>query len=358
MRFKIQTLIIILSLSVSILNAQQTVRKNAIKANNYGVVYSLPKTSVVATLKIKKTIYKRGEFYQFANRYLDITPITDSRTEYSIEEIMIDNVGVANPDQSFMVVFNAKSVAPFVELTQDGLIAAINTDAEIDKMTEHILPASEAQPLDPRRFLAEDVLMAGSTAKQAELVSRQIFDLRRSKNDILIGEADNMPPDGEAYRIVMAQIDAQEKALTEMFTGSTQTEYYLEEIKIIPENEDIDRLVIGRFSRKLGLVEADNLAGEPIYLSLKSKSANTDNFMSDKDRASFEKKLSSGVVYNIPSKAQLIVEFKNNTIVNKEIDVVQYGTQDVLTKRALENKKQPIKVVFFPNIGAIKQILQ
>lgn len=358
MKLKIQTLFILLITGAFALQAQQTVRKNAIKANNYGVVYTLPKTSLVATLKVKKTVYQRGEFYQFAQRYLNIDPITESRTEYTLEEIMVDNVGVPDEEQSFMVVFKAKSVAPFVELTEDGLIAAINTDAVLDKKATYALPVSEAQTTNPRRFLTEEVLMAGSTAKQAELISRQIFDLRRSKNDILIGEADNMPPDGEAYKIVMEQIDNQERALTEMFAGSTQTEYFLKEITIVPQNEDINRMVVGRFSKKLGPIEPDNLAGEPIYLSLQSKSAHQDNFMSDKDRASFNKKLASGVAYNIPAKAQLTIEFDNRNMINKEVDVVQFGSQDVLTKKMLENKKQPIKVEFFPNLGAIKQIKQ
>lgn len=359
MRLKIQTLIItILFATTAIMQAQQSVRTNAIKANNYGVVYSLPKTSLSVTVKVKKTVYTRGEFYQFAQRYLNIDPITESNTEYTIEEVFVDNIGVPNPDQSFMVIFNPKSIAPFVELTVDGLIGAINTDAIIEGKANYQLPAPSAAPINARRFLGEEVLMAGSTAKQAELVSRQIFDLRRSKNDILIGEADNMPPDGEAYKIVMEQIDNQERALTELFTGNIQTEYFTKEINVVPNNQDIDRMVIGRFSKKLGPIDADNLAGEPIYLSLKRKNPRPEIFLTDKEKQSFDKKLSEGVVYNIPAKAQLTIEFNNRVLNNQEIDIVQFGTQDVLTKRMLDNKKQPIKVEFFPNLGAIKQIIQ
>lgn len=359
MKLKIQTLIFtILFATAPLVQAQQTVRTNAIKANNYGVIYTLPKTSLSVSLKVKKTVYKRGEFYQFAQRYLNIDPITENRTEYTLEEVKVDNVGIPNTAQSFMVMFNPKSVAPFVELTEDGLIASINTDANIEANEEFTLPAPSAAPLNARRLLAEEVLMAGSTAKQAELVSRQIFDLRRSKNDILIGEADNMPPDGEAYKIVMEQIDGQEKALTELFIGSVQTEYFIEKIDIVPNNEDINRMVIGRFSRKLGPVDADNLAGEPLLLTLKSKSPHSESFLSDKDRERFEKKLTEGIVYNVPAKAQLTIEFENKVLNNQEIDVVQFGTQDVLAKRMLDNKKQPIKVEFFPNLGAIKHIIQ
>jgi hypothetical protein len=63
-------------------------------------------------------------------------------------------------------------------------------------------------------------------------------------------------------------------------------------------------------------------------------------------------------VYNIPGKAQLTLEFKYRTLKNQEMDIVQFGSQDVLTKRMFDNMKQPIKVIFYPNLGAIKQIIQ
>ncbi|MEA5046157.1 MAG: DUF4831 family protein, partial [Petrimonas sp.] len=112
--------VLIVSLSAVCVQAQQTVRMNAIKANDYGVVYSLPKTSLVITLKVKKTVYNRGEFYQFAQRYLSIDPITESRTEFTLEDVMVSNRGIVDKDNSFMVIFKPNSVAPYVHLTQDG----------------------------------------------------------------------------------------------------------------------------------------------------------------------------------------------------------------------------------------------
>ncbi|MPM21544.1 hypothetical protein SDC9_67988 [bioreactor metagenome] len=350
--------VLIVSFSAVCVQAQQTVRMNAIKANDYGVIYSLPKTSLVITLKVKKTVYNRGEFYQFAQRYLSIDPITESRTEFTLEDVMVSNRGIVDKDNSFMVIFKPNSVAPYVHLTQDGLISTINADPESEKEPSFDLPAPSPAPLNPRRFLSEETLMAGSTAKQAELVSKQIFDLRRSRNDILIGEADNMPPDGEAYKVVMEQITDQEKVLTEMFSGSTQTEYFTKEIVVVPTEKDIDKTVIGRFSEKLGPVDADNLAGAPIYLTLKSKTPKVESALSDKERERLEKKLSEGVVYNVPGKAQLTLEFKNQTLKNQEMDIVQFGSKDVLTKKMFDNMKQPVKVIFYPNLGAIKQIIQ
>lgn len=356
MKQKFLYLILILFIGTGCLSAQKTVRVNAVKANNYGVTYSLPKTSVVVSVKVKKTTYERGEFYQFSQRHLSIDPIVESRTEYTMEDVMIINRGIADNNNSYMVTFRSNSFSPFVSLTEDGLIAAINNDAQIEEEPSFDLPKPEQKPIDPTRFLSEEVLRAGSTAKRAELVSRQIFELRQSRNDILIGEADNMPPDGEAYKVVMSQLDTQEKALTEMFTGRFYSEYFTKEYVIVPDDEEIERMVIGRFSKSLGPIEADNLAGAPLYLSLTANEPVSEIFMTPKEREQFEKKISSGVVYNIPVKATVSLEFNNRTIKKQEIDVVQFGSRDVLTHKAIDNRKQPISVIFYPNLGAIKQI--
>ena len=346
-------------LVVSCISAQKTVRMDAIKANDYGVVYSLPKTSLVVTLEVKKTTYQRGDFYQYAQRYLSISePIIENHTEYTLEDISVVNQGIPDKTNSFMVEFRSNTVAPYVYLTEDGLLCSINAEAQL---APHVLkgyPSQSEISLNARRFFSEETLMAGSTAKQAELVAKQIFDLRRSRNDILTGEAENMPPDGNAYKLVMEQLNAQEKALTEMFSGKEQTEFIVKEIRVIPEENSIDRKVVARFSQKLGLLDSDNLAGEPIYLSLKNKMPLPATELSDKDRQRFEKKLSEGIVYNIPGKAELVIEFRNNVVKHMETDVVQFGTQDVLVKKMFDSRKQPVKVIFYPELGAIKQIIQ
>lgn len=349
----------ILLLISSCASAQKTVRVNAIKANNYGVVYSLPKTSFEITLLVKKTIYERGDFYPFAQRYLAINnPITENKVIYSLENIEVHNIGIPDKSNSFMVEFRPKSVDSFVSLREDGLIVAINAEPELEVLEAIKIPEGVKSFDNPRRYLSQETLLAGSTAKQAELVARQIFDLRRNRNDILSGEAESMPPDGNAYNVVMDEINRQEKALTELFAGSVDSEYFTVTYNIIPDNRDVDRQVIARFSEKLGPVDSDDLAGEPIYFSLINRTPKVDLQLTERDRIRLEEKLSEGIVYNIPGKADLNIEFKNKALKNIEVDVVQYGTKDVLVKKMFENNKQPVKVYFFPELGAIKQIIQ
>ena len=60
--------------------------------------------------------------------------------------------------------------------------------------------------------------MAGSTSRQAEVAAKQIYRIRESRLDILTGEADNLPPDGDAMKLVIQQLEAQEQALSQLFT--------------------------------------------------------------------------------------------------------------------------------------------
>jgi hypothetical protein len=338
--------------------AQRTTRINAVKANNFGVTYSLPKTSFEVTILVKKTTYQRGEFFQYSQRFIGVDPITENRTVHTLEDILVINKGIANVDNSFMVEFRSNTMMPFVHLREDGVIAAINTAPTVDVFPKIDISAGQTATENPRRFLTQETLMAGSVARQAELVARQIFDLRRSRNDILTGEADAMPPDGNAYRVVMEQIDLQEKALTELFAGSEQAEYFMRTFTVVPDQTDINRMVIARLSERLGVVDADNLAGEPIYLSLRNRTPKMEMQLSERDLRRLENKLSEGLVYNIPGKADLTVEFRNRTLKNTEVDVVQYGSQDVLTRKMFDNNRQPIRVLFYPELGAIKQIIQ
>lgn len=257
-----------------------------------------------------------------------------------------------------MVAFRPKSVEPYVYLREDGLILSINAEPEQVEKPEIIIPDGVLASENPRRYLSQETLMAGSTAKQAELVARQIFDLRRSRSDILSGEAESMPPDGNAYSVVMSEIDRQEKALTELFAGSLETEYFTTTVTVVPEDNSINRQVVARFSEKLGVVDVDDLAGEPIYFSLINKTPKVEIQLSDKDLQRLEDKLKEGIVYNIPGKADLSIEFKNRILKEMETDVVQFGSKDVLAKKMFDNNKQPVKVYFYPELGAIKQLIQ
>lgn len=342
------------------LSAQNTVKMSAVKSNDYGVTYTLPKTDISVRAEATKKTRTAGEFYEYAERFLNITnPITQDEVLYTLTGIEVNTIGVPDRQNSYQVEFKSNTTAPYVTLTQDGIICAINADAQLEGQTS---PQPEknavAKVLNPRSFLTEEILRAGSKAKQAELVAKLILQLRETRTSILTGEADNMPPDGNAYNLVMTRIDEQEKALTSMFAGIETTEELSQKYTVNVLDKNINNQIVFRFSRRLGFVSENNLAGAPVTLTLINKEPREAPILSPKEQKDLEKKFSKGIIYNVPGKASLKIDYDNKIWVNKEVDIVQFGIQDVLAPQMFDNNKLPIKVIFYPDLGAIKQIIQ
>lgn len=340
--------------------AQTTVKMSAVKGNNYGVTYILPKTKILITATVKTTIRVRGEYHNYAERYLGVTDaIKKDETTRQLTNITAATIGVPDKSTAYQVEFRSNTQAPFVTLTTDGLLCAINSDMEYTPaVPPQALPQVPHRPRNGRKYLSEEALAAGSTAKEAELVAKQIFRLRETKNSILTGEADNMPPDGKAYDVVMRELSEQEQALREMFVGYQVEQESVHTLEYIPTDKNAERELLCRFSVADGIVPADDLSGEPIYLSLTNKTPLHTEILTEKEAKAVAEKFSKGIVYNIPSTAELQIELNRKTLLKKEIDVVQFGSQDVLTNKMFDNNKQPIKVIFYPDLGAIKQIVQ
>ena len=238
------------------------------------------------------------------------------------------------------------NIEDLISIGTIGLIKAINTSAPATEETPYKLEKTQRHP-NARKYLTEEILMAGSTAKMAELTAKEIFNIRESKNLILRGQAENMPKDGASLQLVIDNLNQQEQAMTEMFTGINDREDQVFTVRLSPEEGLKDRIAF-RFSEKLGILTPDDLAGEPIYVNLTSKTA-----LGTQEEG--KGKQPKGVLYNIPGKANVSVSFEGKTVFEEELPVTQLGYTEVLTD-GLFDKKVNTRVVFNPNTGAIVKI--
>ena len=192
--------------------------------------------------------------------------------------------------------------------------------------------------------------MASSSAKMAELVAKEIYNIRDSKNAIIRGQADNMPKDGEAMKLMLANLEAQEAAMLEMFTGTTDRETKKYTLRLVP-NKDLNKQVLFRFSKRLGVVANDDLSGAPIYVTLN----NLNTVPAPDEKAKSEKKKMEGIVYNVPGKAQLTIFNSNKTYYDGTLPITQFGNQETLADN-LFNKKTTTQVTFDPVTGGLVRI--
>ena len=155
-------------------------------------------------------------------------------------------------------------------------------------------------------------------------------------------------------KLVIQQLEEQEKALTNLFTGIQAKEVSDYEVTIVPF-DNLDKEVLFRFSPQLGIVDADDLGGAPVYMNLKA--IDRAPVLDPKEAEKKEKSL-KGIIYNVPGKASIEISMNKKTLYKGEAQITQFGTREGLAPIMFEDKKAPVKVYFYPETGAIKQIIQ
>ena len=100
----------------------------------------------------------------------------------------------------------------------------------------------------------------------------------------------------------------------------------------------------------MGVVSEENVAGEPIYISVTNQETQT-----TADQKAKDKRKVDGVIYNIPGKALVTVASPTKRYFKGELLITQFGTTEVLVDN-LFNKKINTRVLFDPNNGKIVKI--
>ena len=316
-----------------------------------GVVYFLPKTALAVNVIATRVTYRPGELCQYANRYLRLANVTaEPETHWEIKQVDVCSVGVPDSTKAYIVKLKDKEVLSKVDLTDNGIIRAINAQGEgsAHALPEYVLERPQPHE-NPRNFMTEEILMAGSTAKMAELTAKDIYNIRESRNLILRGQADTMPKDGASLKLIMDNLDRQEKAMLELFTGTTDREDRVFTFYIHPEDQLTDK-VVARFSTRLGVLAEDDLAGEPIYISVGSKAP-----LPVVAEEAKQKKRPDGVLYNIPGKGVVKVVYAGEPFFEGELPVTQFGTTETLVTKLFDAKINT-RVVFQPATGAVLKI--
>ena len=345
--------------------AQTTITTYSPGVTTEGATYYLPKTAINVSITTEKTTYVPGELCQYADRYLRISNISNKEDSYyTIKSVSLTTEGLPDEAKMYHILFATNSVAPLVTLTDDGILQGVNIAVpEVKKGGEVSFPASsDKKVFSPRSYMTEEMLLASSKAKLAELVAKEIYNIRESKNLIIRGQNEYMPKDAESLQIILAGLEEQEQAFTQLFTGVTTTEVATQTYQVIPE-ANAERVVLGRFSRKLGLLHGDDLAGAPLYIDIKGKqtasvsveepvveTAKTKKFKKSKDENKQD-----GLVYNIPGKAAVKVYTNTQVLTEEQLSLAQFGNTETFSSTLL-TKKKDIKVTLDPVTGALLRV--
>ena len=321
-----------------------------------GVCYYLPQTAFRITVTTERTITKPGEFNKYAERYLRRQDVPEKESvTWAIKDIKMETYGVPDKNKAYSIAVKSKTVAPLIGLSKDGILLSINTDAQETTLPEPPKGTSAAPLPNPRDYMTQEILSAGSVAKQAELCAQEIYDIRESRNALTRGEAENTPKDGAQLKLMLDQLDKQASILESLFCGTTQTSTEVFTLNYIPA-KFAERDLLFRFSRKLGAVAADNLAGEPVYISLKNLETIPEPVV-DPQVSKKKEKMLQGVYYNVPARVEAKIFTAEKEWAKMETPMGQFGTVEILSNM-LFDKKNTTQVTFFQTTGGTKDVMQ
>ena len=317
-----------------------------------GAIYLLPKTGIRISIQVEKTTYTPGELCKYAERYLRIKDVSPTPSvNYRITDIRQEAYAVADTSKHYAIKFDAKTAATNVRLSDDGILLAINADPTTIPATKPFVAAPRPASVNPRQYMNEETLAAGSTAKMAELIAQDIYEIRESRNLLVRGQADNMPKDGVQLRLMLNQLDKQDQAMTSLFIGTTEKDTTEHVITVIPDKTS-DQQVLFRFSQKLGLLESDDFAGVPYYYKVEDLKTVPPVEVIDPKK---KNKQAPGVYVNVPGKLRSTISDAKGVISTAEFPAGQFGNVELLSG-ALFNKRYTTRLWLNPLSGAVEKI--
>ncbi len=325
------------------------------EATTPGLYYHLPATVIKVEVTAQKAIEKRGPYYRYSQRYLNLSDIiTEDNTEWNITDARIYSEGIPDHGRLFRITSEGTPAGAAVSLTPDGILKGFNLSSQEIMTQEKTASSAETKEsvdisFDDIPFL-EEQLIKTSSAATAEEVANEIYRLRESRRRLLESDMQNLPPDEGAYKLTLQEIDQMEQQYLSLFKGKKQTETVRKTFTFLPEASTQINEVLFRFSSQKGFADVTDMTGTPVYVDIQTDSIPKRQTLSIPE----DDNIRSGMVYCKPVKATLKIIDRTTLLNQKEVLIGQFGSLHQLPASLLDNPGTTLKLD--PNTGAIIEI--
>ena len=356
-------IVIILAAMCCVMGAKAQV----VNEGDASLVYYMPKNTLQVKINYTAITHKAGPYKDFAKELLGLEDVIErNETHYELKKAVVRTI--TTPDFSRPVTITAQADVPIqlLALTKDGLLAGYNVSSN------ELRPAFPAQqgPKGPqgnhRSFdrvkanasIPVEVNQAVNKREKAELIAKQIYRLRETRIYLLSGEVDKMPADGEATKEVLRQLDAEEKGLTELFTGTKSVRHLSETFLYEPTQSE--RYILCRFSETDGLIDKEDEVGEPIIFKAEVKKqilGEAQDNTKEQGKRNKDKVVLSPIMYNLPGWLDYTIEYGIQCLASKSLPIAQFGIAVPLAQNLFIGKTLP-QIEFNTQTGNIKTIHQ
>jgi len=291
--------------------------------NQPAMIYSLPKSEIAIEVELEKTSRKPGIYYQYSERYLATNQIAlEEKTTYRLKSIALTTIAVADPKRTYSIHPSKKSALNQISVNEKGILCGVNVPCKpVDTNSEKKSTFKNNEPLQINSLLplGEEYMMAGSVAKLAEGAAKQIYRIRESRLSLLTGDLEHAPADGASMQAMLDELNKLEKELTELFIGKTVTTTVNETI-VLHADSAVNEAIAFRLSAHKGIVGADDLSGNPYFVSIKPEKIKT---AASDPKATKNEAQTINTIY--PAKTTIELTDGVNTLCTVKTELPQFG---------------------------------
>ncbi len=367
--------------------------ETGIKASDYAMYYSLPRTVFDIEVVVDKKITKPGPFAAYAERFLGLSNVpTRESVEYTITEIRVNSHAEKDPAQMYRIETSGRPVGARISLTADGLIRGINLPLVPDVAVNHgaIQKLSERQFDNPQfadltlrkstepipdtvyrlvrtdtSFIKIPLIRLEENQKTIQLQAKEAADnimaLRTGRFKLLNGdyaykENDGTRiPEGTSLEVIIRELAIMEDGYVSLFAGRTQTERQTLKFVYTPNGQgSVETFTFCSFSMANGVEAPETAGADPVVLQLTKGDLNPMDQLQWLEDSKIEKV--PGLAYRIPEKAKVEISRGRDLVFSREFLVAQHGRIDFVPAGVLKDDATSIE--FYPAFGSIKNIFR
>ncbi|MCL1822029.1 MAG: DUF4831 family protein [Prolixibacteraceae bacterium] len=317
-------------------------------ASTEGISYALPRTGIRVLINASQTTYVVGPYASYAEPLLGIRNASaQSQTVWEIESIEFETFAEPDPKHTYKA---SRGSANFLQLTADGILAGINSNAApqpccVKTITNSLAVPNKAADVTFDYLIDNPTISGRTTADQrAVQAANRILKARNVRYEIAAGMLDEFHPDGGAYEESFKALGEIEEKLLSLFVGKKVKENYSFSFDYIPGEEPRNE-VIFRFDENRGFLPKTDVSGKPVAIEV-AKSGSENAVQSAGG-------MSGAIFYRQPAVADIKLMFELSVIATGRITIAQLGEIMPIPSSLLDGT---YSIELHPQTGALKSI--
>lgn len=353
------------------------------KTSGDGIYYYLPRTVIIADVRVRKTTYLPGPYQEYAEKYLGYPGISKKSVQYELVSVELKAVNEPDPEQVYMIEMHPRSGVLF-EFEDNGVLRHVNAMSTAEERNESRDAIAQQQrtmhsdefrmsPLNLRektdtiyrrevyedsvvveRWQIEKVLIRSTQDESAREAAARLAAIRNNRFQLISFNEDVQYPAG-TLEIMLQELARMEEDYFRLFTGYNTEEELRYQFRYVPSVTDQGFQPLFKFSPMRGVNDSLKLVSETVYITQESLGLTTAAKQMRGDRYLIDGKPPGnphGLAYRQPELVKYSVIYNGKMLASAVLPVAQMGFVQRLSLKKLNNSR----ISFDPSSGAIRII--